>query len=238
MVKLRTTNQNGAGNSDEHEQEPGTGPQGAGPQKVQVTPHWNAIGGLVAIGVLYALLPEKVSIGPRGLLLVIEGVFILPFVIAVLTRRSVSPVTLRVGSMILLGIVTAALGIGIVHMILNLKKELNGFQLLYTGLLLYGCNILMFALWYWEIDGGGPERRQQPAHQLSDFLFPQQMGGLDESWAPHFFDYLYVAFTGSTAFSPTDTMPLSHRAKFLMMVEAILALLLLSFVVSRAINII
>jgi len=86
--------------------------------------------------------------------------------------------------------------------------------------------------------GGGPERRRQPAHQLSDFLFPQQMGGLDEHWAPHFIDYLYVAFTGSTAFSPTDTMPLSHRAKFLMMVEAILAMLLLSFIVSRAINII
>ena len=157
MEKLRTINQNGAGNSDEHEQEPGTGPQ-----KVQVTPHWNAIGGLVAIGVLYALLPDKISIGPRGLLLVIEGVFILPFVIAVLTRRSVSPVTLRVGSMILLGIVTAALGIGIVHMILTLKKELNGFQLLYTGLLLYGCNILKFALWYWEIDGEVPKDANSP----------------------------------------------------------------------------
>ena len=239
MEKLRTINQNGAGNSDEHEQEPGTGPQGAGPQKVRVTPHWNAIGGLVAIGVLYALLPQKISFGPYGiLLLAIEGVFILPFVFAVLTRRRVSPVTLRVGSLILLGIVTFVIAIGILHMISTLKNDLNGFGLLYTGLLLYGCNILMFALWYWEIDGGGPERRQQPADQLSDFLFPQQMGGLDENWAPHFFDYLYVAFTGSTAFSPTDTMPLSHRAKFLMMVEAILALLLLSFVVSRAINII
>jgi len=234
VEKLRTINQNGAGNSDEHEQEPGTGPQ-----KVQVTPHWNAIGGLVAIGVLYALLPQKISFGPYGiLLLAIEGVFILPFVFAVLTRRRVSPVTLRVGSLILLGIVTFVIAIGILHMISTLKNDLNGFGLLYTGLLLYGCNILMFALWYWEIDGGGPERRQQPADQLSDFLFPQQMGGLDENWAPHFFDYLYVAFTGSTAFSPTDTMPLSHRAKFLMMVEAILALLLLSFVVSRAINII
>jgi uncharacterized membrane protein len=234
VVKMRTTNQDGAGASDEHEQEPDVGPQ-----KVRVTPHWNAIGGLVAIGVLYALLPIKISFGPYGiLLLAIEGVFILPFVIAVLTRRSVSPVTLRVGSMILLGIVTLVLAVGIVRMITTLPSELKGFGLLYTGLLLYGCNILMFALWYWEIDGGGPERRRQPAHQLSDFLFPQQMGGLDENWAPHFFDYLYVAFTGSTAFSPTDTMPLSHRAKFLMMVEAILALLLLSFVVSRAINII
>ncbi len=230
---MRTTNQNGKGTSDEHEQE-----VGAGTQKVHVTPHWNAIGGLVAIGVLYALLPDKVSIGPRWSLLAIEAVFIIPFVFAVITRRSVSPVKLRVGSLALLGIVTIVLAIGIVHMISTLKAQLNGFELLYTGLLLYGCNILMFALWYWEIDGGGPERRRQAAHQLSDFLFPQQMGGLDENWVPHFFNYLYVAFTGSTAFSPTDTMPLSHRAKFLMMVEAILALLLLSFVVSRAINII
>ena len=230
---MRTTNQNGAGSSREHEPEPGTGPQ-----KVRVTPHWNAILGLLAIGVLYALLPDKISIGPRGLLLAIEVVFLLPFVIAVLTRRSVSPVTLRVGSMILLGIVTAALAIGIVHMILTLKNDLKGIGLLFTGLLLYGCNVLLFALWYWEIDGGGPERRQQSDHQLSDFLFPQQMGGLDENWAPHFVDYLYVGFTGATAFSPTDTMPLSHRAKFLMMLEAILALILLSFVVSRAINII
>jgi hypothetical protein len=233
LVKMRTTNQNGTGTSDEHDQEPDVEIQ-----KVQVTPHWNAIGGLVAIGVLYALLPDKVSIGPRWVLLAIEAVFIIPFVFAVITRRSVSPVTLRVGSLVLLGIVTIVLAIGIVHMISTLKTQLNGFGLLYTGLLLYGCNILMFALWYWEIDGGGPERRRQAAHQLSDFLFPQQMGGLDENWVPHFFDYLYVAFTGSTAFSPTDTMPLSHRAKFLMMVEAILALLLLSFVVSRAINII
>ena len=231
---MRTTNQNGAGSSGEHEPEPG-----AGPKKIRVTPHWNAIGGLVAIGVLYALLPVKISFGPYGLLLLaIEALFLLPFVIAVLTRRSVSPVTLRVGSMILLGIVTAALAIGIVHMILTLKKDLNGIGLLYSGLLLYGCNILMFALWYWEIDGGGPELRQQSDHPLADFLFPQQMGGLDENWTPHFFDYLYVGFTGATAFSPTDTMPLSRRAKFLMMLEAMLALILLSFVVSRAINII
>jgi hypothetical protein len=231
---MKTTDQNGAGASDEHEQEPGVGPQ-----KIRATPHWNAIGGLVAIGVLYALLPIKISFGPYGiLLLTIEGVFIIPFVIAVLTRRRISPVTLRVGSLVLLGIVTIVLAVGIVRMIATLPSELKGFGLLYTGLLLYGCNILMFALWYWEIDGGGPEKRRKPANQLSDFLFPQQMGGLDENWVPHFFDYLYVAFTGSTAFSPTDTMPLSHRAKFLMMVEAILALLLLSFVVSRAINII
>jgi hypothetical protein len=96
----------------------------------------------------------------------------------------------------------------------------------------------MSALWYWEIDGGGPERRQQSDHQAADFLFPQQIGANEGNWATHFFDSLYLAFTGATAFSPTDTMPLSHRAKFLMLLEAILALIVISFVVSRAIKII
>ena len=131
---MRTTNQNGAGTFSEQEPESGTVPQ-----KVQVTPHWNAIGGLVAIGVLYALLPVKISFGPYGLLLLaIEAVFLLPFLIAVMTRRSVSPVTLRVGSLILFGIVTFVIAIGIVNMILTLPKDLKGLGLLETGLLLYG----------------------------------------------------------------------------------------------------
>ncbi len=232
---MRSTDENGAGNSAEHEPIPG-----AVPQRIRIAPHWAAILSLVAIGVLYALLPVKASIGPSWLLLAIEGVFLLPAVFAMLTRRRVSPVTLRVGSMILLGIVTLTLAVGIGHLISTLKSDLNGIKLIYSGLLLYGFNILVSALWYWEIDGGGPEKRRQSDHQdqAADFLFPQQMGGIVENWAPHFFDYLYVAFTGATAFSPTDTMPLSHRAKFLMMLEAILALILISFVVSRAINII
>ena len=98
---MRSTNQNGSGASGEYEQNPG-----AGTQHRSIVPHWNAILCLVAIGVLYALLPDKVSIGPSWLLLAIEGVFLLLFAIAVLTRRRVSPVGLRVGSLILLSIVT------------------------------------------------------------------------------------------------------------------------------------
>ena len=230
---MKSIDQNGAGTSGEHEQNPG-----AGPKKVSIVPHWNAILGLVVIGVLYALLPDKVSIGPSWLLLAVEGVFLLPFMIATLTRRRVSPVALRVGSLILLGIVTFTLAVGIGHLISTLKGNVNGINLIRSGVLLYCFNVLVSALWYWEIDGGGPEKRRQSDHQAADFLFPQQMGGNDGNWAPHFFDYLYLAFTGATAFSPTDTMPLSRRAKFLMMLEAILALIIISFVVSRAINII
>ncbi len=191
---MRSTDQNGAG---EYEQTPGSSPQ-----KVSIGPHWNAILGLVAIGVLYAFLPTKVSIGPSWTLLAVEAVFLLPFVLTTVTRRRVSPVRLRVGSVILLVIVTLTLAVGIGHLILTLKRDVNGIGLIYSGLLLYGCNVLMFGLWYWEIDGGD------------------------------------VAFTGATAFSPTDTLPMSHRAKLLMMLEAILALIIISFVVSRAINLI
>jgi hypothetical protein len=196
-----------------------------------------AILALVVLGVLYALLPFRISIGPSWLLLPFEGVLVLPLVIAFLIRRRVSPATFRTGSRVLLGIVTFCFAVGIANLMFNLPGQ-KGVVLIYSGLLLYGFNILMFALWYWEIDGGGPEQRRTSDRQAADFLFPQQMGGLDENWAPQFFDYLYIAFTGATAFSPTDTMPLSHRAKFLMMMEAVFALILIGFVVSRAINII
>jgi hypothetical protein len=200
--------------------------------------HWNAILALIAIGVLYALLPSKVSIGPSWILVAVEGVFVFLFVMATLTRGRVSPVTIRVGSLILLVMVTLTLTGGIGHLITTLKGNVNGFNLIRSGLLLYCFNVLVSALWYWEIDGGGPEKRRLSDHQAVDFLFPQQMGGSVGNWAPHFFDYLYLAFTAATAFSPTDTMPLSRRAKFLMMVESVLALVIISFVVSRAINII
>jgi uncharacterized membrane protein len=230
---MSSTDQNGVSNSGGQNQK-----NSAGSRKVIIAPHWGAILGLIALGVIYALLPQKVNGGPAWLLLSIEGVMLLPLLIAMLTRHRISPNRLRIGSFILLGIVTLALSTAIVHLLFTLKNDLNGIALLYTGLLLYCFNTLMFSLWFWTIDGGGANKRQQSDHQAADFLFPQQMGGFDGTWVPHYFDYLYVAFTGATAFSPTDTMPLTHRAKFLMMAEAMLALILISFVVSRAINII
>lgn len=223
---MRTTNRYGASTP------------GSGSSKIFIAPHWGAIVALIAIGVLYAFLPSKVNGGPAWLLLTIEGVILLPLVISIITRHRISLATRRFGSLVLLGVVTLALSVAIVHLIFTLKKDLNGAMLLYTGLLLYLCNTLVFSLWYWAVDGGGSDERLLSEHQAYDFLFPQQMGGFDTTWIPHYFDYLYVAFTGATAFSPTDTMPLTHRAKFLMMAEAMLALLLISFVVSRAINII
>jgi uncharacterized membrane protein len=96
-------------------------------------------------------------------------------------------------------------------------------------------NILVFALWYWDTDGGGPRKRHETGHRAADLMFPQQANG--ESWTPQFFDYLFLAFTAATAFSPTDTYPLTTKAKLLMMIQSILSLIIVALLVSRVANI-
>ena len=100
-------------------------------------------------------------------------------------------------------------------------------------------NVIAFALWYWSIDRGGPASRDLTTHSMPDFLFPQMT--MDDprftSWSPGFVDYLFLSFTNATAFSPTDTLPLSPRAKLLMMADAGVSLLTLALVAARAVNI-
>jgi uncharacterized membrane protein len=102
-------------------------------------------------------------------------------------------------------------------------------------------NVLVFGLWFWQLDGGGPiERRLNPDPASErDFLFPQQTtdAQADHRWQPTFIDYLYVAYTNATAFSPTDSMPLSKWAKVLMLLQSAASLLLAIMVVARAVNI-
>ena len=98
---------------------------------------------------------------------------------------------------------------------------------------------LTFALWYWEIDGGGPSERRRDGHVSTDFLFPQLQigdGNVERGWWPGFLDYMFVAFNASTAFSPTDTLILSRRAKVLMMVQALIAVVTVVVIAARAIN--
>lgn len=97
--------------------------------------------------------------------------------------------------------------------------------------------MIAFGVWYWELDRGGPHDRSTAAGQ-PDLLFPQMTAGhlVAPTWKPGFFDYLYVSLTNATAFSPTDTMPLSQRAKGLMAVQALVALSTTALVVARAVN--
>ena len=117
--------------------------------------------------------------------------------------------------------------------------EKSGAQLLTKAMIVWGSNVITFGLWFWEFDRGGPVRRLRPDPPLPDFEFPQ----LDSpdlappGWRPHFVDYLYVSFTNSIAFSPTDTLPLSRWAKLLMLSESAISSVTVLLVAARAVNI-
>jgi uncharacterized membrane protein len=113
-------------------------------------------------------------------------------------------------------------------------SNMPGKSLLSGALAIFLTNIIVFALWYWELDSPGLTGRHR-RRDKDDFQFPQQAGS--SSWEPTFFDYLYVSLTNSTAFSPTDTMPLTHFAKSLMSVQALISLLTVVLVTARAVNI-
>lgn len=203
---------------------------------MSVAPRWAAILGALMLGVLYFFLPAKLRLGPNWLLLVIEIVALCPLVFARLFGRHLPHFTIRLLALFTLGVVTVALAIGVLLLIVTLPTDRHAQALFSSAIVLWLFNILVFSLWYWEVDGGGPTKRHQSGHQAADWQFPQQLGGNDGSWAPHYLDYLFVAFTTATALSPTDTMPLTRRIKALMMVQALIAMSLIVIVAARAIN--
>jgi hypothetical protein len=200
-----------------------------------VVPSAAALVAILLTGLLYLALPPNVIIGPNWLLLVVEGVFMVPLFIDLLSAWELSHTARRILVLVPLGVSTLALVVGVVLFVLTLPTETHATNLLRSAALLWSFNILVFALWYWELDGGGPWKRHLSGYHAADFLFPQQANGA--SWAPHFLDYLFVAFTGATAFSPTDTYPLTRPAKTLMMIEVVLSLAIIGILIARAVNI-
>lgn len=200
-----------------------------------VVPSATALVGILLTGLLYLVLPPNLIIGPSWLLLVMEGVFVVPLVIDVMTAWNLSHTARRILVLVPLAVSTLALIVGVALFILTLPADTHATNLLRSAALLWSFNILVFALWYWEVDGGGPWKRHLSGHHAGDFLFPQQAVG--EHWVPHFLDYLFVAFTAATALSPADTYPLTRPAKMLMMIEAVLSLTLVGILIARAVNI-
>ena len=200
-----------------------------------VVPSVAALIGILMTGLLYLVLPPDVIIGPNWLLLVVEGVFVVPLVIDFMTAWDLPHTARRMLVLVPLGVSTLALVVGVALFILTLPTDTHATNLLRAAALLWTFTILVFALWYWELDGGGPWKRHLSGHRATDFLFPQQAAG--EHWAPHFLDYLFVAFTAATALSPADTYPLTRLAKGLMMFEAVLSLTIVGILISRAVNI-
>ncbi len=141
----------------------------------------------------------------------------------------------------LLAVVSLANALLLVAVIASLVRgdEKSGAQLLLKAITLWGSNVVTFGLWFWAIDRGGPVRRLEPSPPPPDFQFPQMENPqlAEPGWQPQLVDYLYVSFTNSIAFSPTDAMPLTRRAKLLMLVESASSSLTVLLVAARAVNI-
>jgi uncharacterized membrane protein len=118
------------------------------------------------------------------------------------------------------------------------KLTVPGQSLLVDAMNIWATNVIAFALWFWNLDRGGPASAHLPNDRGPDFLFPQSTRPeLKKSWSPGFIDYFYVSFTNAAAFSPTDTLPLTPRAKMLMLIESAVSLITLALVAARAVNI-
>ena len=141
----------------------------------------------------------------------------------------------------LLSLITFVNGLLLLAVIASLVRgdEKSGAQLLLKAVTVWGTNVLTFGLWYWEFDRGGPIRRVEADAPPPDFQFPQMENPqlAAPGWTPHLFDYVYVSFTNSIAFSPTDAMPLSRRAKAMMLSESTISSLTVLLVAARAVNI-
>jgi hypothetical protein len=196
---------------------------------------------LVAI-LLDLALPERVTLGPRWLLPSVLGVLLIGLAIAGGRPSARYSRVRRRLAIALIGVVSAVNVYSLTllsHYLINGTKA-SGRSLVFSGVALWGTNILLFGLWFYELDRGGPLARMTGDEQLPDFMFPQMAEGAKYSpsgWKPRLVDYLYTAFTNATAFSPTDTMPLTAAAKWLMTAQSVVSLWVVVLVVARAVNI-
>jgi uncharacterized membrane protein len=216
--------------------------QAGGPAPMRGEHRWPmAVAATVAI-VLTALLPDGIRAGPRWALLLV-GVLLVALLVADPGRIDGQRRLARLLSLALLAvlIVTAlASTLLLIHLLIKgggITK--SGPRLLLVGNGVLVINVIVFALLYWELDGGGPAARAQRKPLHPDLAFPQHMNPelAPEGWRPLFFDYLYLGLTASVAFSPTDTMPMVPWAKTAMGAQSLISIAILGLVIARAVNI-
>lgn len=209
----------------------------------RLDPYWGAQLVILAAILLDISLSRKVAvIHPGWVLPALEGIVVLALALASPHPRLRHTPLRRHLSLIVIGIVSAANSISLVLLCEQLLRHHaeSGPALLGSGLVLWATNVLLFGVWYWFLDRGGPLARAD-AHcpNPPDFLFVQmtQPDYAPAGWKPKLVDYLYTSFTNATAFSPTDTMPLSPTAKWMMAAQSLTALVTVGLVVARAVNI-
>jgi uncharacterized membrane protein len=197
----------------------------------------------VALMILLQLgLPGDLTPVGRWTLPAIEIVIAAALIVANPRRIVRASPLLRGLSLALIALASLANALAMVLLITDLVRGANADDaapLLATGANIWITNVIIFALWYWELDRGGPAARAAGTDPRPDFLFPQMAdtSGTYRDWEPEFTDYAYVSFTDATAFSPTDTMPMSRWVKLAMMLQASVSLITAAMVIARAVNV-
>src|SRR6266566_1242562 len=206
-------------------------------------PRWQAVLAFLRICAIYLALPRDLVIGPIWLLPTLIVVLLVPTVVSHrMGRRSLN----RVLGILINGITTLALIGSVILLVRALPSHTESpLQLLLSGALLWLTNVIVFALWYWRLDGGGPTIRQElKKFGSTSFLFPQMQLERSERgrfectrWRPRFIDYLFVAFTQSSTFGPTDAPLLARWAKVLAMIQVFISLSIVILLISRAVGV-
>ncbi len=202
---------------------------------------WTALAILAAIA-LQVMLPNRFALQPHLLLPVLETAMLVGLVVSNPVRINRESKIIRRTSMTLLLVIGAANSISVILLVRHLvngSAGASGAALLASGAAIWGTNVIAFALWYWELDRGGPAARALGRNPHPDFLFPQMATPevAPPTWEPEFPDYLYLSFTNALAFSPTDVMPMTRWTKMLMLLQSSVSIVAVALVISRAVNI-
>jgi hypothetical protein len=213
-------------------------------KRVRHTRRWPASLAVVAVLILQLIVPTEIIAFPRWIMPALGTALLLPLVWTNPFHLRRDEPWLRWVELVLLAVLVLVNALYLAGLIFYLSSgdTNDGKVLVKAALLIWVTNVVAFAVWYWEVDRGGPFARA-PEHERdaerADLLFPQMTVDLPgwERWLPGFTDYLFVSFTAATAFSPTDTMPLTARVKTLMAIQSGISLLTIAVVAARAVNV-
>ena len=206
-------------------------------------PRWLAFGTAVVVIAGQTWVANSLSLRPLWVLPAISAVLLVASLAVYLPDHKEPSLLLRRLSLGLIAvlIVGNAISVGLLIRGVFLGSGLDPLRLMLTGVVLWIVNTAVFALAFWEFDSSGPEARSDGCREYPDFVFPQQQqdqkGLAAADWKPMFVDYFYVSLTAATAFSPTDTMPYTKRAKLLMAIESTIAFAIAAMLVARAVNV-
>jgi len=207
---------------------------------------WPALLALIAAVALQGAIPARYTLVPRWPLIAMEVALLVVLLVINPVRLTRATRIGNIASVVLLAAITVdniASAVILDYNILTGQVSNNAAVLLGSGAAVFSTNVIVFGIWYWELDRGGPFARagvKQAAKPVyPDFMFPQMVnpGLAPPHWRPTFVDYLYTSVTNVMAFSPTDTMPLSPRAKVMMTLQAVVAVSTLALVIARAVNV-